>query len=427
MQCDLCPRFCKLREGQRGLCFVRGCLDGEVVLTTYGRSSGFCVDPIEKKPLNHFFPGTPVLSFGTAGCNLACRFCQNWDISKSRQFDTLADQAAPETIARAARELGCRSVAFTYNDPVIFHEYAIDVAQACHELDIQTVAVTAGEVCAEPREEFYRHMDAANVDLKAFTESFYREICGSHLQPVLDTLVYLRDETDVWFEITTLLIPGENDSPEEIDAMSRWVASELGRDVPMHFTAFHPDWKMMDRPPTPPQTLSGSSPDRHGQRSPIRLHWQRARPRRRQHLLPRVWRESHRPRLVRTERLATDGGRRVPRLRHPLPRTFLRRTRRLGSPPPPGPTQRIQVKALGLKRSGVPSDRSLGSGVEAADLWAAGSGWSLRSWGFGLNPIRLGSHCLTAQSVPGVRSGGLTGGASSSASQGPRKFSGDPA
>ena len=258
VQCDLCPRFCKLREGQRGLCFVRGCLDGEVVLTTYGRSSGFCVDPIEKKPLNHFFPGTPVLSFGTAGCNLACRFCQNWDISKSRQFDTLADQAAPETIARAARELGCRSVAFTYNDPVIFHEYAIDVAQACHELDIQTVAVTAGEVCAQPREEFYRHMDAANVDLKAFTESFYREICGSHLQPVLETLVYLQHETDVWFEITTLLIPGENDSPEEIDAMSRWVVDKLGRDVPMHFTAFHPDWKMMDRAPTPHQTLSGA-------------------------------------------------------------------------------------------------------------------------------------------------------------------------
>ncbi len=258
VQCDLCPRYCRLREGQRGLCFVRGCLDGEVVLTTYGRSSGFCVDPIEKKPLNHFFPGTPVLSFGTAGCNLACRFCQNWDISKSRHFDTLADQAAPETIARAACELGCRSVAFTYNDPVIFHEYAIDVARACHEVDIQTVAVTAGEVCAEPREEFYRHMDAANVDLKAFTEVFYREICGSHLQPVLDTLVYLRHETDVWFEITTLLIPGENDSSEELDAMTRWVVDKLGPEVPMHFTAFHPDWKMMDRPPTPSQTLSGA-------------------------------------------------------------------------------------------------------------------------------------------------------------------------
>ena len=255
VQCDLCPRFCKLREGQRGLCFVRGCLDGEVVLTTFGRSSGFCVDPIEKKPLNHFFPGTPVLSFGTAGCNLACKFCQNWDISKSRQVDTLADQADPETIARAAEKLRCTSVAFTYNDPIIFHEYAIAVAQACRERGIKTVAVTAGEVCEEPRVEFYQHMDAANVDLKAFTEEFYRTICGGHLQPVLDTLVYLKHETDVWFEITTLLIPGENDSDEELEEMTGWVATELGADVPMHFTAFHPDWKMLDHPPTPTRTL----------------------------------------------------------------------------------------------------------------------------------------------------------------------------
>jgi pyruvate formate lyase activating enzyme len=256
VQCDLCPRFCKLREGQRGLCFVRGRLDDAVVLTTYGRSSGFCVDPIEKKPLNHFLPGTPVLSFGTAGCNLACSFCQNWDISKSRQIDTLADRADPETIARAAERLGCRSVAFTYNDPVIFHEYAIDVARACRERGVQTVAVTAGEVCEEPRREFYSVMDAANVDLKAFTEEFYYRICGSHLQPVLDTLVYLKHETDVWFEITTLLIPGANDSTAEIDQLTRWVGRELGPDVPLHFTAFHPDWKMTDRPPTPPATLT---------------------------------------------------------------------------------------------------------------------------------------------------------------------------
>jgi pyruvate formate lyase activating enzyme len=255
VQCDLCPRFCKLREGQRGLCFVRGCLDGEVVLTTFGRSSGFCVDPIEKKPLNHFYPGTPVLSFGTAGCNLACKFCQNWDISKSRQVDTLADQAQPETIARAAVELGCKSVAFTYNDPIIFHEYAIAVAQACQERGIKTVAVTAAEVCEEPRVEFYRFMDAANVDLKAFTEMFYSRICGGHLQPVLDTLLYLKRETDVWFEITTLLIPGENDSESELRDMTRWVATELGPDVPIHFTAFHPDWKMLDHFPTPPRTL----------------------------------------------------------------------------------------------------------------------------------------------------------------------------
>ena len=255
VQCDLCPRFCKLREGQRGLCFVRGCLDGEVVLTTYGRSSGFCVDPIEKKPLNHFLPGTPVLSFGTAGCNLACKFCQNWDISKSRQVDTLADQADPETIAHAAEKLRCKSVAFTYNDPIIFHEYAIAVAQACRERGIRTVAVTAAEVCEEPRIEFYQHMDAANVDLKAFTEDFYRTICGGQLQPVLDTLIYLKHETDVWFEITTLLIPGENDSEGELQEMTNWVATELGPDVPMHFTAFHPDWKMLDHPPTPSRTL----------------------------------------------------------------------------------------------------------------------------------------------------------------------------
>lgn len=255
VQCDLCPRACRLREGQRGLCFVRANSGGEIVLTTYGRSSGYCVDPIEKKPLNHFLPGTPVLSFGTAGCNLACKFCQNWDISKSREVDTLSDGAAPEEIARAAEALGCRSVAFTYNDPVIFHEYAIDVALACRERGVRSVAVTAGYVTPAPRAEFYRHMDAANVDLKGFTERFYQRVCAGHLEPVLDTLRYLRHETDVWFEITNLLIPGENDSEEEIDAMTGWVVENLGPDVPVHFTAFHPDWKMLDRPPTPLDTL----------------------------------------------------------------------------------------------------------------------------------------------------------------------------
>lgn len=255
VQCDVCPRACKLHEGQRGLCFVRARQDNQIVLTTYGRSSGFCVDPIEKKPLNHFLPGTPVLSFGTAGCNLACKFCQNWDISKSREFDTLADAAAPETIARAAKALGCRSVAYTYNDPVIFMEYAIDVAQACRAQGIRSVAVTAGYMCDEPRRAFYRHMDAANVDLKAFTERFYQQICAGSLQPVLETLLYLKHETDVWFELTTLLIPGENDSEAELEAMTQWVVTSLGPDVPMHFTAFHPDYKMLDKPPTPPATL----------------------------------------------------------------------------------------------------------------------------------------------------------------------------
>ncbi len=255
IQCDLCPRECKLHEGQRGLCFVRENRHDQIVLNSYGRSSGFAIDPIEKKPLNHFLPGTPVLSFGTAGCNLACKYCQNWDISKSREVDTLADEAFPETIARAAAETGCRSVAYTYNDPVIFHEYAIDTADACHEKDIKSVAVTAGYVSPEPRKEFYAHMDAANVDLKGFTEKFYYKLTGGHLQPVLDTLVYLKHETDVWFEITTLLIPGWNDSDQEIDEMTKWVVKELGPDVPHHFTAFHPDYKMLDVPPTPLETL----------------------------------------------------------------------------------------------------------------------------------------------------------------------------
>ncbi|HET6668313.1 MAG TPA: AmmeMemoRadiSam system radical SAM enzyme [Intrasporangium sp.] len=255
IQCDVCPRSCRLHEGQRGLCFVRARVDDQVVLTTYGRSSGFCVDPIEKKPLNHFLPGSPVLSFGTAGCNLACKFCQNWDISKSREIDTLSDRATPEALAERAEVLGCRSIAFTYNDPVIFWEYAADVADACHERGIRAVAVTAGFMCPAPRREFYRHMDAANVDLKAFTEEFYHRVCAAHLDDVLDTLTYLRHETDVWFEITTLLIPGRNDSDEEIDAETRWILAELGPDVPLHFTAFHPDYKMRDVPPTPATTL----------------------------------------------------------------------------------------------------------------------------------------------------------------------------
>ncbi len=256
LQCDLCPRFCHLRDGQRGLCFVRARSGDEMVLTTYGRSSGFCIDPIEKKPLNHFLPGTPVLSFGTAGCNLTCKFCQNWDISKSREIDRLNAVASPEMIARAAQATGCRSVAFTYNDPVIFLEYAIDTAIACHALGIKTVAVTAGYICEEPRAEFFRHMDAANVDLKGFTEAFYEKLCAGRLQPVLDTLVYLKRHTDCWFEITNLIIPGENDSDGELRAMCEWIVGNLGPDVPLHFSAFHPDWKMLDTPATPKTTLT---------------------------------------------------------------------------------------------------------------------------------------------------------------------------
>lgn len=255
VECTMCPRFCKLHEGQRGVCFVRGNVDGKIVLLSYGRSSGFCIDPIEKKPLNHFLPGTPVFSFGTAGCNLACKFCQNWDISKSREMDSLMDQASPEAIALVAKELGCRSVAYTYNDPVVFHEYAVDVAKECRKHGVKSVAVSAGYMCAEPRAEFYSVMDAANIDLKAFTDEFYRKICGGHLQPVLETLQYIKHETSVWLEITTLLIPGENDSDHELEALTQWVADKLGPDVPLHFSAFHPDWKMMDKRSTPRDTL----------------------------------------------------------------------------------------------------------------------------------------------------------------------------
>jgi len=256
VECDLCPRFCKLREGQRGLCYVRGRENNEVVLYSYGRSSGFCIDPIEKKPLNHFYPGSSVLSFGTAGCNLACKFCQNWDMSKSREMDTLADQAMPEELAAVARRMDCQSIAFTYNDPIVFLEYAVDTAQACREQGINAVAVSAGFITEQPRELLFKNLDAANIDLKAFTDDFYYKVCGGHLQNVLETLQYIKQETDVWLELTTLLIPGKNDSESELQEMTLWIAENLGPDVPLHFTAFHPDWKMRDISRTPHSTLS---------------------------------------------------------------------------------------------------------------------------------------------------------------------------
>jgi len=330
VQCDLCPRYCKLHEGQRGFCFVRANFGGAVVLTTYGRSSGFCIDPIEKKPLNHFLPGTPVLSFGTAGCNLGCKFCQNWDISKSREIDTLADEASPETIAHAAADLECRSVAFTYNDPVIFHEYAIDVAKACHARGLQTVAVTAGEICPEPRREFFEHMDAANVDLKAFTDEFYSEVCAGHLEPVLDTLRYLKHETDVWFETTTLLIPGLNDSEEEIDEMTSWVVRELGPDVPMHFTAFHPDWRMLDRPPT-------------RERRALRVHRQRRGSRGRHDALPRLRGAADRAGRLRDPRLGPRRGGRLPAMRDAVRGGLRTPARPLGLAPHAGPARGVPV------------------------------------------------------------------------------------
>ncbi len=253
--CDLCPRACSLRDGDRGFCFVRQNRGGQMVSTTYGRSTGFCIDPIEKKPLNHFYPGSSVLSFGTAGCNLGCKFCQNWEISKSKQIDSLSELAQPETVAEAARQLDCRSVAFTYNDPVIWAEYAIDCAKACHAVGVKTVAVTAGYITPLARGPFYEVMDAANVDLKGFTEGFYWKLTSGHLEPVRQTLQWLVHETDVWVEVTNLIIPQANDSEDELKQMCHWLVEALGPDVPVHFTAFHPDFRLQDRPPTPPETL----------------------------------------------------------------------------------------------------------------------------------------------------------------------------
>ena len=255
VQCDLCPRYCQIPQGKRGLCYIRANENQKIVLTSYGRSSGFQIDPIEKKPLNHFYPGSHIFSFGTAGCNLTCKFCQNWDISKSRQMDSLMSQASPEQIALAAKNKNCLSVAYTYNDPIIFHEYAIDVAAACRELGLFSVAVTAGYICPEPRQEFFAHMDAVNVDLKAFSEDFYVKMTGSHLQNVLETIKYIHDETNVWMEITTLLIPDLNDSEQEIHEMTDWIIENIGLDVPLHFSAFHPSYKVMDKPRTPLSTL----------------------------------------------------------------------------------------------------------------------------------------------------------------------------
>ena len=253
--CELCPRYCALKPGQRGLCFVRKAEGQRIVLDTYNRSSGFCIDPIEKKPLNHYLPGTPVLSFGTAGCNLACKFCQNHEISKSREIASLSHYATPDMIAEAAEKAGAASVAYTYNDPVIFHEYAVDIARACRERGVRSVAVTAGYITPEPREEFFAQMDAANIDLKAFTEDFYHQLTASHLAPVLETIEYVVNETDCWVELTTLLIPGWNDSDDELTRMTEWVVDRLGSDVPLHFSAFHPDHRMPDVPATPQATL----------------------------------------------------------------------------------------------------------------------------------------------------------------------------
>jgi len=254
IECLGCPRACRLRDGQAGACGARVRQGDRIVLPDWGRTSGLCVDPIEKKPLYHFLPGSRTLSFGTRGCTLACRFCQNWHMSRPQAPVALRD-AGPEEIADAALRAGCASVAFTYNEPVAFAEFAIDVAEACRARGLRTVAVTNGWVEGAARRAFFEAVDAANVDLKALDDGFYRRMCSGSLQPVLDTLRYLRRETGVWLEVTNLLIPGENDGADAAARLAGWVACELGADVPVHFTAFHPDYRLTDRPPTSVATL----------------------------------------------------------------------------------------------------------------------------------------------------------------------------
>lgn len=253
--CTLCPRYCKIGEGQAGFCFIRQNIGGKLYSTGYGRPTGFAIDPVEKKPLNHFLPGTHILSFGTAGCNLGCRFCQNWSISKARLDTVDALYAEPDEVVELAKKYHLPSIAYTYNDPVIYAEYVVDISKIAREEGLKNVMVTAGYIDKNARKEVYKYIDAANVDLKAFTEAFYHKLTFSHLDPVLDTLKWLKFETDVWFEITNLMIPGENDAPDETKQMCEWILQNLGDEVPLHFTAFHPDFKMMDKPRTPSSTI----------------------------------------------------------------------------------------------------------------------------------------------------------------------------
>lgn len=253
--CTLCPRYCTIGIGQAGFCFIRQNIEGNLYSTGYGRPTGFAIDPIEKKPLNHFLPGSEILSFGTAGCNLGCKFCQNWLTSKAKLDNVRSLYASPEDVISIAKKNRVPSIAFTYNDPVIFGEYVIDISKIAREEKIKTVMVTAGYIDKEARKEVYKYIDGANVDLKAFTETFYHKLTFSHLEPVLDTLKWLKHDTNVWFEITTLLIPDENDSEEEIKRMCEWILKNLGDEVPLHYTAFHPDFKMKNKKPTLPSTI----------------------------------------------------------------------------------------------------------------------------------------------------------------------------
>jgi pyruvate formate lyase activating enzyme len=255
IHCYLCPRHCHIGDGQSGFCFIRINRGGKLYNLGYASPAAIQMDPIEKKPLNHFLPGTTVFSMGTAGCNMGCFFCQNWDISKSKHDQVHSSYLPAEDVVLLAIRYGSPSIAFTYNEPTIWGEYVVDICAAAKEHGLNTVMVTNGYITYEAFHDIYDHIDAANVDLKAFTEDFYGKLTLTHLQPVLETLQWLKNETNVWFEITNLIIPTLNDDPKETRKLTEWIVNNLGPDVPLHFTAFHPDFKLRDKPNTPPSTL----------------------------------------------------------------------------------------------------------------------------------------------------------------------------
>jgi pyruvate formate lyase activating enzyme len=255
VHCYLCPRDCKIGEGQTGFCFIRKNEGGKLVTLGYVRPAAVQVDPVEKKPLFHFYPGTRIFSMGTAGCNMGCFFCQNWDISKAKSDQVHSVDLTADDVCQNAMQYECPSLAFTYNEPSIWGEYVIDISKRAREVGLKTVMVTNGYINEQAFYDVYEHIDAANVDLKAFTENFYGKITLTHLKPVLDTLKRLKRDTNVWFEITNLMIPTLNDNPDEVKQLANWVLDNVGNSIPVHFTAFHPDFKLRNIHNTPPETL----------------------------------------------------------------------------------------------------------------------------------------------------------------------------
>ncbi|MCD4701493.1 MAG: AmmeMemoRadiSam system radical SAM enzyme [Candidatus Aegiribacteria sp.] len=257
VQCVLCPHLCILAPGERGRCSVRLNIDGELISLVYGRPVAVHIDPVEKKPLFHFMPGIDVFSIATAGCNLKCEFCQNWEISQAAPEDVTPYDMPPEAVVENALAYGCAAIAYTYTEPVVYFEYTKDCARLARDAGIKNILVTAGYINRGPLSELAEYIDAANVDLKSMSDTYYRNICGGTLQPVLDTIIHLK-ESGIWVEITNLIVPTLNDDPDEIDILARWVLEHTGSDTPLHFSRFFPMYRLTDLPPTSVDTLQGA-------------------------------------------------------------------------------------------------------------------------------------------------------------------------